>query len=104
MRRSFLFAWVLVCLSGCATSSNHAPAETSSDSIVTVNQVYTGTEEQALDTGQANSVALKKCQARGYTNAEKLGPEQQTCTRYTGYYACFYHQVDQQYQCSGGLE
>ncbi len=100
MKALFPFALLLLSLSAYAANNANPVA----DSIVTVSQVYTGTEEQALDTGRADSVALKRCQAHGYANAEKLGPEQQTCTRYTGYYACFYHQVDQQYQCSGSLE
>ncbi len=70
-----------------------------SDSVITVKQVYTHTEPQALNTDKAQSQAQKICKARGFNKAEALGEEKQLCDRYTGWYECYYRRVEQQYQC-----
>lgn len=96
MKVLFLSLFIMICLSACAANNmKNIP-----DDVVTVSQPYTGTRPQALDTKRADRQALKMCQTRGYTSAEKLGTEQQVCAKYTGWYQCYYHQVEQQYQCT----
>ncbi|MCX4192284.1 YecR family lipoprotein [Methylophaga sp. OBS1] len=76
-----------------------AEAKLANESVITVKQFYTGTEQQPLDREKAELQAMDMCHARGFSVAEKLGEEKQFCDRYTGWYECFYHRVEQQYQC-----
>jgi hypothetical protein len=97
MKKFFISVFMILGLSACATDG--ARTETA-DHVVTIVQAYTATEPQALNVARADSQALAICQRRGYTGAEKIGQEKQVCTRYTGWYRCFYRQVEQRYQCT----
>jgi ABC-type Fe3+-hydroxamate transport system substrate-binding protein len=99
MTKAIFCLFALMMLSACAGNQAITQAE-STKTLVTVTHIYTGTEEEFLEPGTAQSRALQKCQARGYSKAEAVGPQQQTCTRYTGYYSCFYHRVDQDFLCT----
>lgn len=76
-----------------------AEAKLVNESVVTVKQFYTGTEQQPLNNERAQLQAMEMCNVRGFSVAEKLGEEKQFCDRYTGWYECFYHRVEQPYQC-----
>lgn len=101
MRGMLPLLLLTLCLSGCAAVSNQDSPSVDSSALITISHVYTGTELEHLDSVQVQQEALMKCQLHGYSEAEAVGSERQICTRYTGYYSCFYHRVEQQYQCSG---
>lgn len=97
MKRLFIAVFIIMGLSACATDGMQ---DGTMGNIVTIVQPYMGTELQALNVERADRQALEVCRARGYSGAERLGQEKQRCARYTGWYACFYRQVEQRYQCT----
>lgn len=99
MKAFFISVWLVLSFSALAADMTQTRFATGS--MVTVSQAYTGTEPQAMNSMKADKQAVKICLDRGYAGAERLGSEQQRCSRYTGWYQCFYRQVDQQYRCAG---
>jgi len=92
---------VLLVLSFSALAADTSSTPVTGQSVVTVSQSYTNTQPQALNSVKVDQQAKKMCLDRGYASAERLGEEQQSCSRYTGWYQCFYRRVDQQYRCVG---
>jgi hypothetical protein len=95
MKALFQSLFIMICLSACAANHTKIPND-----VVKVSQPYSGTQPQVLDTERADRQALEICRDRGFTGAEQLGTEQQVCAKYTGWYQCFYHEIEQQYQCT----
>lgn len=102
MKVQFALLGLMLFLTGCAAAGKDVSSTGTANAVVTVSHVYTGTEMEWLDDTKAQQKAVQKCQALGYSKAEAIAPQQQVCTRYTGYYSCFYHRVDQPYQCRDG--
>ena len=99
----FLGAAVLASflVSGCTSNKVlQATGGSRSDGIVNLSYETGLFEDPVINWDQANSVALKRCQAWGYTSAEAFGGVNTQCQAYNGYGQCLRAFITVPYQCA----
>ena len=91
----------MIVLVGCASQKVlQATGGSRSDGVVNLSFETGAFESPVVDWNQANTVALKRCQAWGYTAAEAFGGSTSQCQLYNGYGNCLRAFVTVPYQCT----
>jgi hypothetical protein len=88
-------------LGGCSVNVTPSPISGSkADGTVTLSYQYGVFQQPVVDWSTAQSQAMTRCKAWGYTNAEQFGGQNNQCLQYNGYGSCVNTQVNVTYQCT----
>lgn len=97
----FVLTVICVAVSGCSSNKIlQATGGSRSDGIVNLSYEAGLFEKPIIDWDQANAVALKRCEAWGYTSAEAFGGVNTQCQAFNGYGQCVRAFVTVPYQCT----
>jgi len=92
----------LLVLQGCAVNKTlEATGGSKADGTVQLSFEYGALEKPVIDWVSADATAVKRCQAWGYSKAERFGGVVQQC-QYANAYGCNQYFATVSYQCTGG--
>ena len=95
---------IAVNLAACTTATVKVPQATGgsrADATVDMQFEYGVSEEPVINWDEANATARHRCEAWGYSDAEKFGGEKNQCLRFEQYGNCIRMAVTMTYQCTG---
>lgn len=95
-------AILVTLLAGCSVQKQAIPIGGSrADGVVELAYEFGDMQVPEVDWVQAQQQAVARCNAWGYTGAERFGGEKRQCTAPSGY-GCMAWQITVPYQCTGG--
>ena len=98
--KNILIASLVLILASCAVHVSPEPTGGSkADGIVELGFDIREMQRPIIDENEALRKALKRCQAWGYTKAEKFGGITSQCNAYGGMSGCMLSHITIKYQC-----
>jgi putative integron gene cassette protein len=102
--KSVAYIITLLGVTACATQVTPAPTGGSkADGIVTLSYELGEFQQAIIDSNRAMQNALKRCQAWGYSSAEKFEGQKRQCLQYGGFGGCARYLISEDYQCTDNL-
>lgn len=94
---------IAVGVAGCTVVKTPTPTGGSrADGIVELSYEYGQFEKPQVQWGDANRAARQRCEAWGYTDADRFGGVTRQCQAADAYGSCTRWLVTASYQCTGG--
>ena len=95
----------ILALTGCATPKLFQPVGGSrADGTVRLSFQHTAYEAPVYDVAQGTPLAVQRCKAWGYTDAEAFGSPVRKCLASDAYGSCNLFEIGVEYQCVGKPE